>query len=88
MNTMNFNLQLRPQSRHKDKKKSRSYRIFNTLRELFVVPPDQMSNLIDENFEQIYEELKQFYTLKEFIEPVLNEIQKGQDSHSSQEEGL
>jgi hypothetical protein len=37
-----------------------------------------MSNLTDENFEQIYEELKGFYTLKEFIEPVPNEIQKGQ----------
>lgn len=47
-----------------------------------------MSNLIDENFEQIYKELKDFYTLKEFIEPVLNEIQKGKDSPSNQEEGL
>jgi hypothetical protein len=47
-----------------------------------------MSNLIDENFEQLYEELKQFYTLKEFIEPVLNEIQKEKDSPSNKEEGL
>ncbi len=53
-----------------------------------VVPPDQMSNLIDENFEQIYKELKDFYTLKEFIEPVLNEIQKAKNSPSNQEEGL
>jgi len=47
-----------------------------------------MSNLISENFEQIYEELKQFYTLKEFIEPVFNEIKKEKDSPSNQEEGL
>lgn len=53
-----------------------------------VDPPDQMSNLIDEHFEQIYEELKQFYTLKEFIEPLLNEIQKGKDSPSDEEERM
>ena len=35
---------------------------------MIVISPDWMLNQIRENWEQIYEELKQFYTLKEFIE--------------------
>jgi hypothetical protein len=47
---------------------------------------DYISNQVRENFEQIYEELKLLYTLKDLIKPINGEQRLKEEDESTQGE--